>query len=82
MQRSKFQEIVNLGNRITIDFTPRELSNAKPIHLRDTPTRISSAADVMTPKDENGKRWATTMCHAWFVWETGKEATAPIIKWI
>ena len=19
--------------------------------------------------DENGKRWATTMCHAWFIWE-------------
>jgi hypothetical protein len=34
------------------------------------------------PKDENGKRWATTMCHAWFVWEAGKETTAPIIKWI
>ena len=22
------------------------------------------------PTDENGKRWATTMCHAWFVWDT------------
>lgn len=22
------------------------------------------------PTDGNGKRWATTMCHAWFVWDT------------
>lgn len=23
------------------------------------------------PRDENGKRWATTLCHAWFVWKKG-----------
>lgn len=31
------------------------------------------------------KRWATTMCHAWFIWEkeNGKMSkTEPIIKWL
>ena len=31
--------------------------------------------------DENGKKWATTMCHAWFVWEKGSQ-TEPIIRWL
>lgn len=31
--------------------------------------------------DEKGKKWATTMCLAWFVWD--KEYTGePIIKWL
>lgn len=34
------------------------------------------------PKDENGKKWATTICHAWFVWDNGKKHSFPIIKWI
>lgn len=32
-------------------------------------------------KDENGKRWATTMCHAWFIWEKGS-ITEPIVRWL
>lgn len=33
-------------------------------------------------KDPNtGKNWATTMCHAWFVWEKGSKAE-PIIRWL
>ena len=31
------------------------------------------------PRDPNGKRWATTMCHAWFVWEKGSK-TEPIVR--
>jgi len=31
--------------------------------------------------DENGKRWATTMCLAWFVWEKGYSGK-PVIEWI
>ena len=31
--------------------------------------------------DQNGKRWATTMCHAWFIWEKGSN-TEPIIRWL
>lgn len=34
------------------------------------------------PKDENGKNWATTICHAWFVWEAGEAKENPSIKWI
>lgn len=28
-----------------------------------------------------GKRWATTMCHAWFIWEKGS-STEPIVRWL
>lgn len=28
-----------------------------------------------------GKRWATTMCHAWFIWEKGFNGE-PIIRWL
>ena len=31
--------------------------------------------------DNMGKRWATTMCHAWFIWENGSKSE-PIIRWI
>lgn len=31
--------------------------------------------------DKNGKRWATTMCHAWFIWEKGSK-TEPIVRWL
>jgi hypothetical protein len=31
--------------------------------------------------DENGKKWATTMCHAWFVWEKGFIGE-PIVRWL
>lgn len=33
------------------------------------------------PLDPNGKRWATTMCHAWFVWEKSSK-TEPIVRWL
>lgn len=28
-----------------------------------------------------GKKWATTMCHAWFVWEKGFKGE-PIVRWL
>lgn len=31
--------------------------------------------------DENGKKWASTMCFAWFVWEIGYEGK-PAIEWL
>ena len=34
------------------------------------------------PKDpKTDKPWATTMCHAWFVWEKGSKSE-PIIRWL
>lgn len=33
------------------------------------------------PKDPDGKRWATTMCHAWFIWENGS-TSEPIVRWL
>ena len=34
-----------------------------------------------SPVDENGKKWASTMCFAWFVWEHGY-AGKPTIEWL
>lgn len=28
-----------------------------------------------------GKRWATTICHAWFIWEKGSR-TEPVVRWL
>ena len=28
-----------------------------------------------------GKKWATTFCHAWFIWEKGSKSE-PIIRWL
>lgn len=34
------------------------------------------------PKDpKTDKKWATTMCHAWFVWEKGS-TSEPIVRWL
>ena len=42
---------------------------------RQTPFRNGS------PVDENGKKWSSTMCFAWFVWEHGYEGK-PTIEWL
>ncbi len=34
-----------------------------------------------SPVDEKGHKWSSTMCFAWFVWETGYYGD-PIIKWL
>lgn len=34
-----------------------------------------------SPVDENGKKWSSTMCFAWFVWEKGYNGDT-IVKWI
>jgi len=31
--------------------------------------------------DETGRKWATTMCHAWFVWEKDFDGE-PIVRWL
>ena len=31
--------------------------------------------------DDNGKKWATTMCDAWFIWEKGFK-DEPIVRWL
>lgn len=67
MQKDNFQEIVNLGNRITIDFNPRELNNAKPIYLIKEPTRISTASDVIIPKDESGNTYKLNVNEDWTI---------------
>lgn len=34
-----------------------------------------------SPVDENGKKWSSTMCFAWFVWEVGYQGE-PVIRWL
>jgi len=34
-----------------------------------------------SPVDEKGKKWASTMCFAWFIWEIGFEGE-PRIRWL
>ena len=34
-----------------------------------------------SPVDENGKKWSSTMCFAWYVWEKGYEGE-PIVRWL
>ena len=31
--------------------------------------------------DENGKKWSSTMCFAWYVWEKGYQGE-PIVRWL
>ena len=31
--------------------------------------------------DDNNKKWSTTMCHAWFIWEKNS-ISEPIIRWL
>ena len=34
-----------------------------------------------SPVDENGKKWSSTMCFAWYVWEQGYEGE-PVVRWL
>ena len=31
--------------------------------------------------DENGKKWSSTMCFAWYVWEKGYQGE-PVVRWL
>lgn len=51
------------------------VENGIRIHKRQNPLRNGN------PVDENGKKWASTMCFAWFVFEHGYKGK-PTIEWI
>lgn len=34
-----------------------------------------------SPVDENGKKWSSTMCFAWYVWEQGYQGE-PTVRWL
>ena len=42
---------------------------------RQNPMRNGSSVD------ENGKKWSSTMCFAWYVWEKGYEGE-PVVRWL
>ena len=34
-----------------------------------------------SPVDENGKKWSSTMCFAWYVWEKSYQGE-PVVRWL
>ena len=43
--------------------------------------RMATWNNGLEKDPKTGKRWATTMCHAWFIWEKGSKSE-PIIRWL
>lgn len=43
--------------------------------------RMATWNDGNPTDPETGKAWATTMCHAWFVWENGS-TSEPVVRWL
>jgi len=70
---AKIQLLEGVGRRDMFDNTP--LKYVYVFTKRQNPLRNGS------PVDENGKKWASTMCFAWYVWEQGYEGE-PLIRWI
>jgi hypothetical protein len=54
-------------------------SPLKTVHVFSSRQVPFSGGKSINPK--TGKKWCSTMCFAWFVWEHGYEKN-PIIKWI
>ena len=69
----KIQLLEGVSRRKMFENTP--LKTVYVFTKRQNPLRNGS------PLDENGKKWASTMCFAWFVWEHGYVGK-PTISWI
>ena len=69
----KIQLLEGVSRKELFENTP--LKTVYVFSKRQSPLRNGSSVD------ENGKKWASTMCFAWFVWEHGYEGN-PEIKWI
>ena len=59
----------------------RELFENTPLRTVYVFTKRQNPLRNGSPTDENGKKWASTMCFAWFVWEHGYEGN-PQIEWL
>ena len=69
----KVQLLEGVSRREMFENTP--LKTVYVFTKRQNPLRNGS------PVDENGKKWSSTMCFAWFVWEHGYKGK-PAIEWI
>ena len=69
----KIQLLEGVSRKELFENTP--LKTVYVFSKRQNPLRNGS------PVDENGKKWSSTMCFAWFVWEHGYEGN-PEIKWL
>ena len=43
--------------------------------------RMATLNSGLEKDPKTGKRWATTMCNAWFVWEKGS-TSEPVVRWL
>lgn len=69
----KVQFLEGIGRKEFFEKSP--LKYVYVFRARQSPMRNGS------PVDENGKKWSSTMCFAWFVFEKGYEGE-PIIRWL
>ena len=69
----KIQLLEGVSRKELFENTP--LKTVYVFSKRQNPLRNGS------PVDENGKKWSSTMCFAWFVWEHGYKGN-PEIKWL
>lgn len=69
----KIQLLEGVSRKELFENTP--LKTVYVFSKRQNPLRNGS------PVDENGKKWSSTMCFAWFVWEHSYEGN-PEIKWL
>lgn len=69
----KIQLLEGVSRKEMFESTP--LKTVYVFTKRQNPLRNGS------PVDENGKKWSSTMCFAWFVWEHGYEGK-PNIEWL
>ena len=69
----KLQLLEGVARKDMFENTP--LKTVYVFSKRQNPLRNGSEFD------ENGKRWASTMAFAWFLWEQGYEGQ-PEIKWL
>lgn len=69
----KIQFLEGKGRREFLENSP--LKYVYVFSERQNPLRNGESVD------ENGKKWSSTMCFAWYVWEKGYQGE-PVIRWL
>ena len=84
------EKALNLANRFVIMFGKIQFleSSKRRDFFKNSPLKyVYVHSDRQAtwrngePLDEKGKKWSTTFCHAWFVWDK-TYIGEPIIRWI
>lgn len=85
----KSMELVNKNGKVAMFLKIQFLEGVKRVEMfKKYPpkyiyvfTKRMATFNNGNEKDENGKPWATTMCHAWFVWEKDFK-DEPVVRWL